>query len=201
MSDVETAVQYERAVASQGKIPTGLSFDELVKNQTLSVSYLGELPKSLTYSCILCLLTTNAQPFSLNDYMDYLFYVEQSAEPLQFFLWYCDYIQRWSNLLPRQKALSPIWDPENGAEPRSRYITYSHKRARSEKMNKIISIMEMMNKNEKNTANGDATTPHGRSMSAVSGGSRGSRGRAYSGSSTMSATDCKEDLQHCKNNP
>lgn len=48
MSDVETAVQYERAVASQGKIPTGLSFDELVKNQTLSVSYLGELLKSLT---------------------------------------------------------------------------------------------------------------------------------------------------------
>jgi len=46
-------------------------------------------------------------------------------------------------LLPRQKALSPVWDPEKAHEPRSRFITYSHKRARSQKMNKIISIMEM----------------------------------------------------------
>lgn len=38
MSDVETALQLEKAKASQGKIPAGLSFDKLVKNQTLSVS-------------------------------------------------------------------------------------------------------------------------------------------------------------------
>jgi len=75
--------------------------------------------------------------------MDYLVYVEHNAEFLQFFLWYYDYIQRWSGLLPRQKALSPVWDPEKAHEPRSRFITYSHKRARSQKMNKIISIMEM----------------------------------------------------------
>lgn len=75
--------------------------------------------------------------------MDYLVYVEHSAESLQFFLWYYDYVQRWSGLLPRQKALSPVWDPEKAHEPRSRFITYSHKRARSQKMNKIISIMEM----------------------------------------------------------
>lgn len=75
--------------------------------------------------------------------MDYLFYVERSAENLQFFLWYWDYIQRWSNLLPRQKALSPPWDPEQAAEPRSRFIKYSHKRARSLKMSKVLAIMEM----------------------------------------------------------
>lgn len=38
MSDVETAVQLDRAKASRGKIPTGLSFEELVKNETLPVS-------------------------------------------------------------------------------------------------------------------------------------------------------------------
>ena len=74
--------------------------------------------------------------------MDYLCYVEHQAEPLQFFLWYCDYIQRWSQLLPRQKASSPRWEPDKAAEPASRFITYSHKRARSDKMSKIISIME-----------------------------------------------------------
>lgn len=38
MSDVETAVQLELAKASQGKIPAGLLFEELVKNETLPVS-------------------------------------------------------------------------------------------------------------------------------------------------------------------
>ncbi len=75
--------------------------------------------------------------------MDYLFYVEHNAEPLQFFLWYLDYLQRWSKLLPRQKALSPPWDPEQAAEPQSRFVKYSHKRERSLKMSKVISIMEM----------------------------------------------------------
>lgn len=125
--------------------------------------------------------------------MDYLFYVEHSAEPLQFFLWYCDYVQRWSNLLPRQKALAPIWDPETASEPRSRYITYSHKRARSEKMNKIISIMEMANSDQGSET--DETYSHTRDGSSTS---KVSRARTSSGSSIMSPTDCKDDWQPCK---
>ncbi len=75
--------------------------------------------------------------------MDYLYYVEHSAQSLQFFLWYYEYIQRWSQLPPEEKALAAVWDPEKVEEPRPRYITYSHKRAVSEKMNKILSIMDM----------------------------------------------------------
>ncbi len=95
--------------------------------------------------------------------MDYLYYVEHSAESLQFFLWYYDYIQRWSQLLPEEKALAAVWDPEKVEEPRPRYITYSHKRAISEKMNKILSIMDMEPKRS-NDGSGDrqstqATTP------------------------------------------
>ncbi len=74
--------------------------------------------------------------------MDYLYYVEHSAESLQFFLWYYDYIQRWSQLSPKEKALSAVWDPDQAKEPKSRYITYSHKREMSDKMNKILSIMD-----------------------------------------------------------
>ncbi|KAK3321132.1 hypothetical protein B0T19DRAFT_259327 [Cercophora scortea] len=118
MSDFETAHQLEQASASRGNLPSELAFAAMVKNRT-------------------------APPCSLNDFMDYLFYVEHNAEPLQFFLWYCDYVQRWSGLLPRQKALSPRWDPDKATEPRSRFITYSHKRERSDKMSKIIAIMEM----------------------------------------------------------
>ena len=39
--------------------------------------------------------------------MDYLVYVEHSAENLQFYLWYQDYVRRWKALSADQRALSP----------------------------------------------------------------------------------------------
>ncbi|CAK7223572.1 hypothetical protein SCUCBS95973_005224 [Sporothrix curviconia] len=48
--------------------------------------------------------------------MDYLYYVEHRAENFQFFLWYCDYVERWSRLLPHQRQLAPIWGPAEAAE-------------------------------------------------------------------------------------
>jgi hypothetical protein len=72
--------------------------------------------------------------------MDYLVYVEQNAEPLQFFLWYCDYVDRWSKLLPRQKALAPVWDASRRWQPE--HVRYSHRRAKSERLTKILGIME-----------------------------------------------------------
>ncbi len=91
--------------------------------------------------------------------MDYLYYVEHSAQSLQFFLWYYDYIQRWSQLLPEEKALAAVWDPEKVEEPRPRYITYSHKRALSDKMNKILSIMDMEPKRLKDGSGDRQSTP------------------------------------------
>ncbi|OIW27435.1 hypothetical protein CONLIGDRAFT_633801 [Coniochaeta ligniaria NRRL 30616] len=132
------------------------------------------------------------QPCSLNDFMDYLFYVEHNAENLQFFLWYCDYVQRWSALLPRQKALSDIWNPEKAGEPpaASRFIRYSHKRATSDKMNKIISIMEM---NQSRRTSEDRTAGHGRHNSASTNYSRPRTSSSVS--SIMSPADVKEDWQ------
>jgi hypothetical protein len=126
--------------------------------------------------------------------MDYLFYVEHNAEALQFFLWYCDYIQRWSDLLPRQKALSPVWDPEKASEPASRFIRYSHKRATSDKMNKIISIMEM--DHSKGTSE-DRPRGHGRHNSTSTNYSRHRQQTSSSLSSIMSPVDTKEDWQPC----
>ncbi len=126
--------------------------------------------------------------------MDYLFYVEHNAENLQFFLWYCDYVQLWSTLLPRQKALSLIWDPEKAGEPpaASRFIRYSHKRATSDKMNKIISIMEM---SQSRRTSEDRTAGHGRHNSASTNYSKPRRSSSVS--SIMSPADVKEDWQPC----
>jgi len=74
--------------------------------------------------------------------MDYLLYVEHRAEDLQFFLWYYNYIPRWNALMPRQRLLSPAWEPEKVKGPKSRFLAYRHQRARSEKMNMILSVLD-----------------------------------------------------------
>ncbi|EPE07396.1 regulator of g protein [Ophiostoma piceae UAMH 11346] len=47
------------------------------------------------------------QPCDLNGFMDYLYYVERRAENLQFFLWFCDYVERWSRLPSHQRQAAP----------------------------------------------------------------------------------------------
>jgi hypothetical protein len=44
--------------------------------------------------------------------MDYLVYVEHSAENLQFYIWYQDYVRRWNLLSASQRALSPEVQPD-----------------------------------------------------------------------------------------
>ncbi|KAK3315125.1 hypothetical protein B0H66DRAFT_642403 [Apodospora peruviana] len=178
MSDFETAHQLEQARASHEGIPVELAFEDVIKNRT-------------------------SPPCSLNDFMDYLFYVEHNAESLQFFLWYCDYIQRWSGLLPRQKALSQPWDPEKATEPRSRFITYSHKRARSDKMGKIINIMEMESerKSTRDSSSSSSQPPEASSRKSTSSSSTTttasfSHPRTPSSASVLSPTEStKEDWQ------
>ncbi|KAL2265534.1 hypothetical protein VTJ83DRAFT_6634 [Remersonia thermophila] len=121
-----------RSNAQRGDIPPELSFEEVIKNRA-------------------------APPCSLNDFMDYLLYVEHNAENLQFFLWYWDYVQRWSTLLPRQKALSPPWNPDQPGNPQSRFVKYSHRRERHQKMSKILAIMEL--ESERTAAAAEAMSP------------------------------------------
>jgi hypothetical protein len=49
--------------------------------------------------------------------MDYLVYIEHSAENLQFYLWYRDYVRRWNSLPTSQRALSPKLQPEPADYP------------------------------------------------------------------------------------
>ena len=44
--------------------------------------------------------------------MNYLIYIEHSAENLQFYLWYRDYLRRFNELPPKERALAPEWSAE-----------------------------------------------------------------------------------------
>ncbi|KAK4197205.1 hypothetical protein QBC40DRAFT_299593 [Triangularia verruculosa] len=120
MADFEATNQLPQPTTPQRQMSAELCFERVVKDQA-------------------------ASPCSLSDFTLYLTHSENCPEVLQFFLWYWDYVQRWSQLLPRQKALSPAWDPEKAAEgPRAaKFVTYSHKRSRSLKMEKVLAVMEM----------------------------------------------------------
>ena len=44
--------------------------------------------------------------------MNYLIYIEHSAENLQFYLWYRDYLRRFNELPPNERALATEWSAE-----------------------------------------------------------------------------------------
>lgn len=52
------------------------------------------------------------QPCTSRDFMNYLLYIEVAAENLQFYLWFRDYIKRFSQLPANEKVLSVPWYPE-----------------------------------------------------------------------------------------
>ncbi|TQN73259.1 hypothetical protein CSHISOI_02222 [Colletotrichum shisoi] len=110
----EDCRSYRRRAKRTNKwIPPRLGFEEVIRNKTES-------------------------PCSLNDFMDYLVYVEQDAEPLQFFLWYCGYVHEWTTALtPEQRALAPRWDPDRG-----RKLSPRERRARN--ASKVSNILEML---------------------------------------------------------
>lgn len=76
--------------------------------------------------------------------MDFLVYEDLNAELLQFFIWYCDYIERWSELSPQQKSLSPPWEPARQRGKKGP-AAQTHRRDGSDRLNQILNIMEVVN--------------------------------------------------------
>ena len=48
--------------------------------------------------------------------MNYLVYIEHAAENLQFYLWYRDYVKRFSDLPPNERSLAPVWSAEQAEQ-------------------------------------------------------------------------------------
>lgn len=97
-------------------------------------------------------LTIALQPCSLGNFADYLVCEEENAETLQFFLWFCDYVVRWSELSPPEKQQSPPWRPEDpwGAVDKdgrsgSPITLQTHRRERSKRLNQILEILDGKN--------------------------------------------------------
>ncbi|KAL2112590.1 hypothetical protein VUR80DRAFT_7015 [Thermomyces stellatus] len=105
-----------KAKATKKWVGPKLRFEEIVKNKTLP-------------------------PCSLNDFMDYLLYVEREAESLQFFLWYYDYVKRWSELPSAKKATAPKWDPDN-----KRPVTSHSRKGSLKEKAKLSSILDILDR-------------------------------------------------------
>ncbi|KAH8171870.1 Regulator of G protein signaling superfamily [Sarocladium implicatum] len=65
------------------------------------------IPSSLTFDKIMNGGT--CPPMTVRDFMNYLVYIEHSAENLQFFLWFRDYQQRFENAQTSDVALAQEW--------------------------------------------------------------------------------------------
>ncbi|KAI0019075.1 hypothetical protein F4780DRAFT_771416 [Xylariomycetidae sp. FL0641] len=65
------------------------------------------IPDALTFDKIMNGGT--CPPCTIRDFMNYLIYIEHSAENLQFFLWYQDYVKRFTNTTTPDKGLAPEW--------------------------------------------------------------------------------------------
>jgi len=65
------------------------------------------IPESLNFDRIINGGT--CPPMTVRDFMNYLIYIEHSAENLQFFLWYRDYVKRFEAASAADKALAPEW--------------------------------------------------------------------------------------------
>ncbi|KAI1102323.1 hypothetical protein F4804DRAFT_343335 [Jackrogersella minutella] len=100
----------------RAKIPSRLSFEEIVRNSTQS-------------------------PSSLDNFMDYLVYVEHDAENLQFFLWFCSYVEKWSKLPEWERERSPVWG--TGKRTNVRPHTRSERLGESvDRLNRILMILD-----------------------------------------------------------
>ncbi|ETS84273.1 hypothetical protein PFICI_02298 [Pestalotiopsis fici W106-1] len=65
------------------------------------------VPEALTFDKIISGGT--CPPMTIRDFMNYLIYIEHSAENLQFFLWYRDYVKRFDEAHTSDKPLAPEW--------------------------------------------------------------------------------------------
>ncbi|KAI0803560.1 hypothetical protein GGR55DRAFT_691605 [Xylaria sp. FL0064] len=68
------------------------------------------IPEALTFDNIINGGT--CPPCTVRDFMNYLIYIEHSAENLQFYLWYRDYVRRFKAAPPSETALSKEWTQE-----------------------------------------------------------------------------------------
>lgn len=98
----DASLRSGRSGASAG-IPDALAFDKIISGGTCPVSLI----------LIANVISINElQPMTVRDFMNYLIYIEHSAENLQFFLWHRDYVRRFREAKTSDISLAPEWTEE-----------------------------------------------------------------------------------------
>ncbi|MCJ1479084.1 hypothetical protein MMC13_007768 [Lambiella insularis] len=113
------SLTYSRPAYTGSSRSSRLSFNGSEKSLGESVSSTSTavtagIPEALSFDRVISGGT--CPPCTIRDFMNYLVYIERSAENLQFFLWYRDYCQRFSQLSASERALAREWTPEKSAE-------------------------------------------------------------------------------------
>jgi hypothetical protein len=109
--------------------------------------------------------------------MNYLKYIELSAENLQFYLWFRNYAKRFNDLPESEKALAPEWLPEQESETPARPKRVSPETAAIFKGTDFANESKVTEGEKRNnpfstpphTPNGDATRVGGESMDSYEG--------------------------------
>ncbi|KAJ8106666.1 hypothetical protein OPT61_g9388 [Boeremia exigua] len=111
----------QKQVRSSSESVTGehkqLSIHESIRSGSSGMSH--GIPEALSFDRIIA--GGVCPPCTVRDFMNFLKYIELSAENLQFFLWYRDYSKRFNELPQSEKALSPEWrgsNSSNGEAPK-----------------------------------------------------------------------------------
>ncbi|KAF1852043.1 uncharacterized protein K460DRAFT_272458 [Cucurbitaria berberidis CBS 394.84] len=85
------------------------SIHESIKSGSSGMSH--GIPEALSFDRIIA--GGVCPPCTVRDFMNFLKYIELSAENLQFYLWFRDYSKRFDELPASEKVLSPEWTGEN----------------------------------------------------------------------------------------
>ncbi|GAB7363214.1 hypothetical protein MBLNU230_g3496t1 [Neophaeotheca triangularis] len=108
------------------------SINESIVSGSSSMSH--GIPDALSFDRIIA--GGVCPPCTIRDFMNYLKYIEHSAENLQFFLWYRDYCSRWEQLPRSERVLSPEWtreqaeaDSSNSQQRQSRTVNHDAAKA------------------------------------------------------------------------
>ncbi|KAK1833180.1 fumble-domain-containing protein [Podospora conica] len=103
----------------QVSIGSGSTDGEKVRSVKSSTSStIAGIPAALSFDRIIDGGT--CPPCTTRDFMNYLIYIERSAENLQFFLWYRDYVKRFNEAKTSDMALAPEWTPAMEEEAAAR---------------------------------------------------------------------------------
>jgi len=84
------------------------SINDSISSGSSSMSH--GIPEALSFDRIISGGT--CPPCTVREFMNYLKYIEFSAENLQFFLWFRDYVKRFDQLPKSEQGLAPVWSAE-----------------------------------------------------------------------------------------